>query len=199
MGMSDLRLDGCGGLGGLLRRHHVSPADGEQGDIAADLLHLGDEVCVPGEVEALPFDSEDEAQPAGLPGVESFVDVVGRHRFDLHALHGEALAGAHGLGAFDFGGRCRAADDHGVRLAEPVDILRRAMIEVLVADQDEIGLGRPGGDLPGVQVDHRRPVDAEGVVAQPVDSIQQARARFHWRPPPTRVGKRMGWIPRWEL
>jgi hypothetical protein len=182
-GDGDLRPDGRGGLGGLLRRHHVSPADGEQGDIAADLLHLGDEVRVPGEVEAFPFNGEDEAQPAGLPRVESFVDVVGRHRFDLHALHGEALAGAHGPGTFHLGGRRRAADDHGVRLAEPVDVLRGAMIEVLVADQDEIGLGCPGGDLPGVQVDHRGAVDAEGVMAQPVDPIQQARTLSHGRPP----------------
>src|SRR2546425_7147437 len=93
----DLRLQRLRHARGLVDGHHVATVtDRQERDVAADPVELGQVVGVTGVVVRIAAELEDVADPVvPLRGrlQTGRVDVVRRHRFDLHPGDVEAVAG----------------------------------------------------------------------------------------------------------
>src|SRR5690606_31848693 len=69
------------------------------------------------------------------------------------------------------------AKDKRLLLVNTGDILRRAVIRMVMADQNQVGSRRVRGEVPGINVYHRsvlmrRAVDSKTGMPQPVDPLQ---------------------------
>src|SRR5207237_4194278 len=88
-GDGDLGLERRGRLGGLFGGHHVGARDRQQGNIALDRVHLGDEVGVCRVIDRRAVHLDDEPQALlslgveGVAGLSTLVDVVGGDGVDV--------------------------------------------------------------------------------------------------------------------
>jgi len=72
----------------------------------------------------------------------------------------------------------RRADEPGVALREPLDVLRREVVVVPVGDEDEVGGRSVLGDAIGVDLDRGAPDDdPERRVAEPFEGVEKHRRR----------------------
>ena len=95
----DFGLDAPSRFGGFGRRHHVSPAHGEQGDIdARSLVHLRDHVRIAGVVNRAPLDVQQISHPSRrlwmkwLAVATQLVGVVRRNPGDVQSWQLDRLA-----------------------------------------------------------------------------------------------------------
>ena len=168
-GYAQLGLHGLYRVHGLTGIHDIGARHRDQGNVRLQAFHLRDEVGVAGMVDAHPVYGEHKAQPVVGPGVELLVGVVGGQRLDCHAAHLGLVAGRQGLDLTgELGRAARLGEYDGVRPLELLDVLRHAVVEMVVAGHDQRSLGLVL-DLVGVEID-RAPgtVQAEGVMAEPM-------------------------------
>ena len=158
-------------LGGI---HGVAPAHGQQRHIAANVVHLGNQVGVARMIDASPLDRHHIAHMARLFRVIGLVGVVCRHHFDGDIADLQRIARCNDAHiARNLVGAYRGADNDGVLSGDTGDILRREVIVMIVADENQIGGGGLALELPGVEIDHRIVSgDAKAGMAQPLNAFQ---------------------------
>src|SRR5665647_3225349 len=161
--------------------------------VAAVTLSAGETATVGGvTVTAVPAYNIDKfRQPgevfhpraAGGPRVEHFaglaelVDVVGGDGGHGDAAQRRRLAGAERdrRDPVDLGGHGRRPDERRPRRGQAGDVVRAEVVVVIVRDEDEVGRRSVGGELPGIDVDRAGTVEAERIVAKPVDVLDHGR------------------------
>ena len=157
-----LRADKLGAFGRLIRIHVVHPIAGKRcivelhgGQLAA--LHVLCHARVAGGIEALAVEVEHVANAL----IGRMVIVIGLHCLDLHAVRfrGEILV-ARGMQVL------RADDRAARRMRHLVDSV---MVEVVVGDQDEVGLELVLLSEIRIDVDDRIVVERESVGAMPLE------------------------------
>ena len=86
----DLGIDRGRRFRGFFRRHHISPRNRKQRDVALDGFHLGSKVGISGEIDRRPVHADQEAQTflslrmKRLARLAKLVDVVRGNGFHLH-------------------------------------------------------------------------------------------------------------------
>src|SRR5919108_3999952 len=144
--------------GGLVRIHRESAGpDGQQGQVGADRLQLGEVVGVPRVVHAEVPQPEDVPDPSVLLGMRLQAipqDVVGGNDPRLDSLHVDRVAGGHRR---DLPGKLPGdvpgGDHHGPVLRQLLQVLRRVVVEVRMRDEDHVARLVPLGHVLGIDVD----------------------------------------------
>lgn len=137
-----------GGMYQLLRGHRVGLVAGQEGDVdVLDGLHLGDVLGVAGDVDAQAVEGEDVAvvAPLGMELQMPFGGVVGRD-----SLHGDVVgqfqtvAVVHRRALAEHLYTTPVHDQLRALFAELPDGRLVVVVEVLVGDEDDVGLGQGG-------------------------------------------------------
>ena len=139
-GYGHLWLHPVHGLGRLLRRHDVGPADWHQGHVyVLQGLHLWYVIRVPGMIDPLPVHVYNVPHPATGPGVEFLVGIVGRDGLYSNPMDSNRIPCLNGLCLTLILGRYVCGANHyGIFLPYPGHVFRGAMVIVLMGDEDYI-------------------------------------------------------------
>jgi hypothetical protein len=158
--------------------HCENASDWEQGNIAPNLAHLGDQVGVTRKVDVVAHEGDQETETIEGFVVKSLVDRVGWHGPNRYLADvGSALPRAYDLDLWPYDlGNSRIGKNRSAILPDPCDVLRRTVIMMIVTDQDDICRWTVWRQPPGINVNDRpivirRAVDSEAGMTQPMNSL----------------------------